>query len=66
MTTPTTQAELLTLVAQRYPHLDVSVQARLADSALRIMAEPQWVRLHITPMRAVKLASLRSKKRKSF
>lgn len=64
MTLPT-QAELLTIVSHRYPHLDAAKQAALVHSAVRVLAEPQWVRIPITPTMAVKMASHRSK-RKSF
>ena len=59
----TTQSQLLAIVGQRYPHLDVNRQTALAHAALRAMAEPQWARLRITPLMAVKLASHRSKRK---
>lgn len=64
MSTPT-QAEILILVKNRYPKLSEADQDHMATVALRVMAEPQWARLNIKPLTAVKLASSRSR-RKSF
>jgi len=62
----TTQADLLVLVQNRYPKLDSSAQNSIASMALHIMSEPQWVKMHIHPMVAVKMASHRISHRKSF
>ena len=61
MTLPT-HNELLVVVGQRYPHLDAEKQSSLANAALRVLAEPQWAHTRITPLRAVKIASTRTKK----
>ena len=61
MTTPS-HSEIMALVAQRYPKLDAQKQTSLANAALRVLAEPQWVKLEIAPMMAVKIASARSKR----
>ena len=61
-----THAKLLTIVSQRYPHLDADAQSSIASAAILVMSEPHWVRVRITPLMAVKLASQRSKHMKSF
>lgn len=61
-----TEAELLVLVQQRYPKLNPDVQAKVAQSALHVLAEPRWINLRATPLSAVKIAAHRVQHRKHF
>ena len=61
-----TQAQLIAIVHQRYPALDLADQTKIANAALLVLSEVHWVRLKVTPLAAVKIAYSRVKHRKSF